>query len=246
MLYLLSDATDFVYRYVDGGVSPDSQIVIDRINEACRLLINKGNWKKTVRRMRFYTQQNTISMPYGAKRILKVDIDKIPRKIFSPYYEYLEFGPGEVDCCNDVWSRNLQLYSSGNPVQFDPPTDSARKIFAVSTVVEDTELSLTVNGFLQHNNEMRTGYTPGESLQIGRWDRGVEGQLNSASFPTLSDGQYLEIISVKKPITKGYVCLYTYDESTKQMWFLGKYHPNETNPDYVRYRILGATLPMTA
>jgi hypothetical protein len=46
-----------------------------------------------------------------------------------------------------------------------------------------------------------------------------------------------DVERVIKPVTAGFVSLYTYDEDTHQLFFLAKYHPQETNPRYRRYRI---------
>lgn len=248
MLFVLGDAKDQVHRYVDGGSSIDAPVVVKRINEALRRLIIKGNWKNTYGTIRIYTQNNTITLPRGCEKCLGVNIDGDPRRVFTPWYEFLSHGPGEVDggSGKTAWKRDLKDEGNGHPVFFDPPTDTARKIFAVSTEAEDKGQQIRLKGYTTYRNEVRQNGSNGEIIAIGRWTGGIEGQLDKADFPELTDNTFTEVTSVHKPVTRGYVSLYSYDEDTDQMWFLGKYHPDETTPDYRRYRLLGACMPPTA
>lgn len=121
------------------------------------------------------------------------------------------------------------------------PEFSHHRLVAFSTAEADRGKELVLHG-VNDKNEALGSPLPGERLVISAWDGGVEGAIlmDLASQPrenfTLS-GPVRDIHRVQKPETDGFVSLYSYDEVTHQMYFLSKYHPQETNPRYRRYRI---------
>jgi len=241
MLYTLAHARSFVSPFVESGTCPNKQVVLDRINEACRRLMDEGDWRCTLARFRFVTNNNTITLPRNAEAVLHVDIDTVPRKVFGQSYEFLESGPGELDV-QDGYGSDLMDLGGGWPTFFEMPYDDDNAVIpstliALSTKTEDVGQLITIRGFTSLNNEVFTGATPGEQLRIGHWQNGVEGVLNANDLPDRSVNTFIQITAVQKPVTRGYISLYTYDSSDHRMYFLGKYHPEETNPGYRRYRL---------
>jgi len=249
-LYTLLDARNFVARYVDR--SKDNSLVIDRINEAQRRLISKGNWKFTVRKMRIVTQNNSITCPYEVEKILMVNIDGIPSRVWPQTYRFVDAGPSDYADCLDVWTKDLELEGEGYPTFFDPANvdgdgeEKHYKLCAFSTEADDITSQLTIQGFDELNRDIRTGLNPGERLTIMRWQNGEDGQVDMQSGLTLTAAKFRQITSVYKPVTKGYVSLYAYDPDTNKMWFLSKYHPTETRPGYTRYRLNRPSMPQVA
>lgn len=250
MLYTLLDARNHVAKFVESGTCPSLQVVKDRINEACRRLMHKANWSGTVARLRFATYNNTITLPRGALAVIDVDIDLSPRRVFGGSYEFLENGPGELQPL-DGYGKDLLDLGDGYPTFFDIPTGQNCQLVAFSTAREDIGKQLTLWGFKDHNMEVLTDGIPGETLTIGWWKGGVEGSVQVNTMPTLSVSSYNQVTAVQKPVTVGYVSLYTYKPiatpgvataEDNRMYFLAKYHPEETQPGYRRYRI---TMPDT-
>jgi hypothetical protein len=248
MLYTLLDARNHVAKFVESGTCPNLQVVKDRINEACRRLMHKANWSGTVARLRFATYNNTITLPRGALAVLDVDIDLSPRRVFGGSYEFLENGPGELQPL-DGYGKDLLDLGDGYPTFFDIPTGQNCQLVAFSTAREDIGKQLTLWGYKDHNMEVLTNGVPGETLTIGWWKGGVEGSIQLNTMPTLSVSSYNQITAVQKPVTVGYISLYTYlppatpsVAEDNRMYFLAKYHPEETQPGYRRYRI---TMPDT-
>lgn len=248
MLATLQDAVNHVAANAAKGVNDPR--VVSVINEAQRRLIVKGEWKNTVRQMIIATQNNTLTCPREVEKILMVDINGTPARIMPSAYQFLECGPGELDTCANQWCELLGVVPGLYPTYFDPPSDTPRKIMALSTSADDIGKKVVIQGYTTLNNEVRVGAAPGEELAIGYWCNGVEGQLDKAAWPDLTENEYLQVTAVQKEVTKGYIALYVYNESDtlaeQRMWFLSKLHPNETNPGYQRYRIMNMRLPKEA
>ena len=245
MLYTLLDARNHVANFVESGTCPTLPIVVSRINEACRRLMHKANWSGTVARIRFATYNNTITLPRGALAVLDVDVDTVPRQVFGQTYEFLENGPGELQPLEGYGSDLLDL-GDGYPTFFEIPTGQNCQLVAFSTAREDIGKQLTLWGMKDHNMEALTAGVPGELLTIGWWKNGVEGSIQVNTMPDLSTSSFNQITAVKKPVTVGYVSLYTYKPvvtpgvataEDNRMYFLAKYHPEETQPGYRRYRL---------
>ena len=142
----LLDAREIVSPFVEAGLCPGSEMVDKRINEAQRRLLTKGDWKYTLTRMRFCTDNNSITLPREVETALTVDIDLSPRRIFGHTYEFLEGGPGEVSACSNTCSKDLEDLGNGWPVFFDIPGSSSMKLMALSTEAADESLKMRIPG----------------------------------------------------------------------------------------------------
>lgn len=122
------------------------------------------------------------------------------------------------------------------------PEFSAFKLVAFSTDEDDKNNELIIYG-RNSKNEVLGSPQPGLRLPINHWQGGVEGEIfmDMASLPqdvfVTSATAVRDVERVAKRKTEGFISLYTYDPVTYQMYFLSKYHPQETNPRYRRYRI---------
>lgn len=237
MLYTLLDARTFVAKFVEAGTCANRAVVVDRINEACRRLLPEANWSGTIFRLRFATNNNTITLPRNVLRVLKVDVDMTPREVFGISYEFMEGGPGEL-CPEDGYGPDLLDIGDGWPTFFDIPAGIPSKLIAFSTALEDVGQQLTIMGRDVYNADITTSLgLPGETITIGRWQNGTEGTVNANDLPQTTTNSFTDITAVHKPVTRGFVSLYTYDATDHRMYFLSKYHPDETVPGYRRYRL---------
>ena len=140
--------------------------------------------------------------------------------------------------------RDVSVEDSGTPSAFpesQEPLFATFKLAAFSTDASDVSKALTVYG-RDGRNQVLGSPLPGMSLPIQAWDGGIEGEIKmdlaSAGGQTINlSDPVRDVELVSKPATSGFVSLYTYDETTHQMYFLSKYHPQETNPRYRRYRV---------
>lgn len=257
-LKTLADAREFVKRYVDNG-SCNNTVIDARIAEAEQRLWPKIDQRQALRRMRIRVSNRTFPLPFEVEKILKVDIDGSPARVYGPMYEYMSSGLGDLDE-RGVVSSNKELVDCGEfPVMFDIPVkavatattdtlcdavvEAGYTLVAFSDQALDANQSVSVRGANHQGDEIWTidglVRSPGESIQINRWHGGVEGQIYGtwADLHT-SEHLYSSISQVVKPVTSGPVTLYAVNTTTHAMFLLSKMVPEATVPSYRRYRIL--------
>lgn len=237
MFFTVADARPVVAPFVRGGACADSTEVLERINDCVRRLLVKANWAYTVRWLRICTTNNTITLPRGVQRIVGDPvIDGVPRRLFSPGYEFLENGPGEVCAGGNGLGKDLIDMREGWPTFFDIPGDATYYLAAFSTAEADATKTLSLAGRDQYGADITTNGFTMPTLAINHWP--TEGTINTALYDVAkSSVPYKELLAVHKPVTAGHVNLYTFDADTGRMFFLSKYTPRETKPSYRRYRI---------
>jgi len=247
MLITLQDAREHVANFVTtGGACPNRGIVDDRINQAIRRLLPKADWDKTTTLFKVQTQNGCITLPRECETARVVNICGAPRELFHKAYEFMEAGPGEFV---SGWAGvDLKDMGDGFPTFFDIPTfdpdcletpEGPYKIFAVSPSAQDLGKLVIVQGPTDLWHEVRTNGVPGEPLPIAVWDQGQEGVLCDLPTP-LTTNTFKSITGIQLPAGRvDYVSLYAVDPATNKMYFLSKYHPDETFPGYHRYKILG-------
>lgn len=256
IFYTLQDAITELRPRINGGTCRE-ETAIARINQATRRIMNRPRKPIHVERViRFFTRKDFITLPREVEKILHYTVDGRPAPLFGRAYEFVSGGLGEVACHHPCMSGKY-LVDMGNhySTMFDlpsmtPASDDACeqeplfgsfKLAAFSTSAEDVTKSLSIYGRDTMNQALGS---PGAYMQlpIQQWHGGVEGELfmDLASKPEVGfavSEPVRDVYNVGKPATDGFVSLYTYDEDTHQMYFLAKYHPQETNPRYRRYRI---------
>jgi hypothetical protein len=185
-----------------------------------------------------------IVLPYFAERITacRQDVsmdDATGMKaghVFSRTYEFMEHGP--LSSLRDG-SGLADLVDAGDnhPTFFEIDNDYDLRVAAFSTIQDDAGLIIQLRATTTNAQEIVTGTQAGINIPINRWRRGVEGDIEAATY-RVSSRYIKEISSVLKPVTQGYVTLLAIDDTTKKTWFLAKYHPMETNPGYHKYRVI--------
>jgi len=240
MMHTLLDGRNFCAEFVGNGHQPDDVEVLNALNEATQILMQKGNWKNTVRKMRMCVSNYTFAVPQDVETVLKINFSEYPSSVWNMAYEFMDSGPGTLLEGNDTCSTDCVDLGDGFPTFF-PIGATARKIMAFSTESADEDVSMRVQGY--DSMAMKINPTSaGEQLSVQRWNGGTEGSLTDEIITAaLSTNEFQDISSIIKPETSGYVTLYAYDPDTYNMWILGKYEPYETQPGYRRYRITNTT-----
>jgi len=240
MLYLTSDARTYVARFAEDGLCPSDSRVLDIINQATRRLLERTDAAAyTTKRARFcMSNSNTLTLPREFAGIVSNPvIDCVPRRVFGFHYETLENSVGDLGVCGGYGPDLLDL-GPGYPTFFDIPSDAPRYLTAFSTEASDTDKTIYLRGKDVGWAEIYTEGSLGESLPINKWTHGTEGLINVSLNPVVTSvNKFNEITSLQKPVTDGFISLFTYEPDTHQLYFLCKYHPHETVPGYRRYRL---------
>ena len=258
MLYTLAQAREKVKRFVDSG-SCVTSVIDARINEALERLTDHVDFECMRAVVRISTCNNCFSLPYNVEKLLFVDVDGTPAKIFGRAYQFLSSGPGDLDM-RGTGSGFKDLLDQGEfPTQFDIPASytasdgtevdlsaSGLQLLALSTSKTDEGKVLKVRGFKGSGNgdEVYTDGVPGEEIPIHYWTGGAEGRIHGVwniDF-TPSTNRFKEVTEIIKPETSGYVTLYAVAVSnlapaTTHFSFLAKFHPRQTIPQFRRYAI---------
>jgi len=246
----VQDAINEVVPVVNGG-SCDADTAIARINQATRRFMNRQRKPIHIRRLvRFFTRKDIITLPHEIEHILHYTMDGAPAPMFSQAYEFVSHGVGEINCPDCIAGKYLEDLGNFYPTFFDLPSYepkpenagvagpmySAHKLIAMSTSADDQNLEIRIGGRNSKNELLGNGM--GATLKITTWDNGVEGNFTYSpeALPYLLE-DVRDVQTVQKPVTTGFVSLYAFNPETYQMYFLAKYHPQETAPRYRRYRI---------
>ena len=234
MNYTFLDMREYCKDHIENGVSASSTKAKDAINEAVEIIMNEGDFKYTRRLMKLGLCNRTVGCPEFVEAILAHTVDGNPAFSWSMGYEFMHSGPGLLTPGNDIPGHDLVDKGNGWATFF-PIGETKRVLLAFSNEEADKSLTIRIRGKGDLHNDISPS-TPGELIPINYWDGGVEGQSTAGRFIP-SQNEFLEISSIIKPVTAGYVTLYAYDPDTHAMWFLSKYAPHETQPGYRRYRI---------
>ena len=254
LFFTLQDAFSELGPRINGGTCR-FEMAAARINQATRRIMNRPRKPVHVERIvRFFSRKDAITLPMEVEKILHYTVDGNPAPLFSRAYEFVSGGWGEIACHAPCMSGKY-LVDMGNhfSTAFELPSMEAAdgsdqepvfssfKLAAFSTSAKDVTKALVIYG-RGEKNEVLGSPNPGMQLPIQQWSGGVEGNIfmELASKPEIIPAVSEPVRSVErvqKPQTEGFVSLYSYDPVTHQMYFLSKFHPQETNPRYRRYRI---------
>lgn len=242
MLYTLRDLRELVSPFVlTGGSCPDSATVRNRINESIRRLLSEGkaDWVQTQRRIRLVSNNCIVTLPREFESARVVNIDKGYADLLPQNYQYLEGGPG-FENPGEHYGYDLMDDGDGWCTFFDiPQCDTVYYLYAASTVLSDLDKVIQIRGRKENGEEIiQSSGLPGYQLPIAVWHDGVEGSLFGFPEP-LSTVSFNQITGIQLPAgRKGYVSLFAVNPETRAMFFLSKYHPDETVPSYRRYKML--------
>ncbi len=260
MLYTLSQAREKLKRFVDGG-SCNNTVIDEMINDALERLMESESWDCLEVMTRIATCNACFPLPYNAARVTACTIDGAPSKVFSRMYQFLHSGPGDLDYrgsasafqdlvdMGDHWPTMFDIpHTYSNTVDGEGETEvevpDGLKLVAFCQDVADVGSALTVYGYKTGSEIVRNGAVEGEAINVIQWPGGVEGAINTGlvgqlwvDVAPLSTNAFTDITRIIKAETRGYVSLYAVDPDTNRMFFLAKYHPRQTIPQFRRYRI---------
>lgn len=244
---------DFLSTYaLNNGVPVDDDRLMEYTNRAVHELINEGDWPGVVDTwyLRYDSASGLIALPGHLDRLLNVSIDDTPKEIRSPWFEFVQYGTGqmrdeEVDSYGNVlgkrqnWStflvdRGLACTQHDLPIRNEDAATRAStpwyiRVYALTDEdVDSVSPVLHIDGLDKDGNAIRTltgaGWISGENLDIDF--AAPDGYTQSAST-------YSWIGAVVKPVTNQAVRLTAWNGTTEIE--LSRYEWDETTPVYRRY-----------
>ena len=208
-----------------GFTASDSRI-LDRINQATEELINEGDWPGIVDRYLFSSSTGDIILPSFLDRIIGVAINNLPYSMRSPWYEFIEYGPGPQGACG--WMDSvIDRGETAIQVPFPSLDQGPWTLYCISELSESGQI--LVQGRLANHREVRTQPTTDVFID------GEQLYFSPPGSPNYGVVQFAEITAVEKPLSNGYVELWATNGNPAQDIMLAAYAPEETMPSYHGY-----------
>lgn len=236
MILTYGNTKDDLAPFVNSGSNPNSSITLGKVNRAIMNLMLLDDWKLTLQKMRFKITQDHIVLPQFVQSIITFRMLCGGRgNVFSPFYEFMEAGPGQADF-NGNPGIDLEDLGDSWSTFHEIPVEKPLKLIALSSDIKDTSSTIHIRGEVA-GREITTDGAMGIDLQIMRWQQGVEGMINKDAMVTSAE-TFREITHVIKPVTQGFITLLGIDPDTSEMFVLAVYHPFDTVPGYRRYKVI--------
>lgn len=227
------------------GMSLTDARVLERINSAQLELMNEGDWPGIVDRWHILFDETTgiLVLPYIFDRLMQVSVNGTPREIRSPWYEFVQYGPGPN------WDPGEANPSTGNgalpwnwvDVVMDrgevvsrypvPPLDGPWKLRVYASVDEEVDganPTINLQGYL---DSVPVRSQDGD----GNWYNGETLEIDFDEPYTETTAEFDSLTAVVKDETHGSVTLKAWNGTTEVE--LSQYAFNETNPSYRCYFI---------
>ncbi len=217
---------------------PNSADFLEAINDATRMLMNRGNWWTTVRRMTGCVYNNCLVFPRSVGTILALNKcgNSIPPKNY--WYGFSAVLPEDVlnhgRCSDRCWGDVAGRDDGTTPVFNQIPCLNDRYVRFYCMQPTDEGKHITIYGIDSNGQVIRS------ERSDGTFQDGVELTLAIPYVQTTFLVRRIDRV-VKDP-TNGPVHGYQFDGAT--LYDLAHYEPSETNPEYRQMRIVGGCSPV--
>lgn len=212
------------------GVVPTSQDFIDLLNDACRMLMRRGNWWGTVKRLEACAYGCCVTWPRYVHTVLAAKKCGHPVTIANNWYSMRE-----VTCLSEctsaftraagVWRGELTFEDRNTSPVFNPiacNTGMWLQFYPGGKVDVDNKKTIRVFGVDTNGQDVYTKHPDG-TIQ--------EGEVIPFALPFgQSQTKFRHVTRVKKDPTLYPVRGYQWDGT--QRWDMAYYMPSEQNPDY--------------
>jgi hypothetical protein len=203
------------------GICSDHADVARYVNAAQERLCYKDNWVGTIYRYRVCTSADAcLVWPRQIETILAYAVCGGPGTVRSGFWEFQNHAFGLVG--GDSCLGATLVDRPRTPTQ-DTIVGIDKNVRVVADVTEDAEAVLTVQGYDEDANWVRTQVD-------GEWIDGEQVAISTAG--AISTNLFSQITGIIKPVTNGVVRLYEYLAVTAVSRIIGIYEPDETHPDY--------------
>jgi hypothetical protein len=236
MLYTLKDARAEVSDViVPGGTSATGGFIDQRINSALRRLMIAHDAPETMAALTVVTDKPYITLPRGLQSPRAVNVCGVPSPLHHHTYSFAPAGPGEYE--NAGCPITLEMQPGYVFTAFDLPSDA--KLLALTTSLADRGKEVQIYGRKTNGEDFIGGFP----ITIRRWSGGVEGEIQAsyngfADWPEVARPEVGELTGVTLPTgLTSYVTLLALRPDTMEVYFLSKYHPDETKPGYRRFNM---------
>ncbi len=216
------------------GVSTASSAFRDKLNEATRRLLRRGDFPGTTVPIFVCIINGCLVMPRYVNKIRKVNFCNREVPVKGLWWQFLDV---DRSCGwgSQYWSgwlgQQVGFQDSGrSPIVQDIMGDGRTVRYYKSTPL-DNQKSLTIFGTDTNGDTL---FTKGS----GAWTEGYRLVLPSTADFAETPMTVRNITRVLRDKTQGFGHLYAYNQATALLEDLSHYEPSETNPNYAKYKVL--------
>jgi hypothetical protein len=217
--------------------------VVQYINSATQLLMNRGHWIGTMPTYEVQTNNNMLTLPPQLATVEGLAVSRRPQSIVSRWYQWSRNGYGLGGKRGDGLNINFDVVAPlgnyptfadiNNPPVGLPNTDT-HQIQVVTDLVEATGAQML---FMVLDGSTPPNYV--RTVQGGVYADGVAVALPAASglpgVTTSVPNGISKILAIQKPVTNGQIWIYDYDVQLATSTLIGSIEYFETRPSYPRY-----------
>lgn len=205
--------------------------------------MEEGQFPGVVDRYLFRADQATglVALPYTLDRMMQCTVDGVPDTIVSPWFEFVQYGPGLQDDYDayGVVRRNwtMDIFDRGEmPVitpipDFNSSMEGPWVLRVYASVDEESGAEMNIRG-LDTDGLIIRSQPDGTS---GDWITGINVAIDNDVPYTETTQEFSSVTAIQKPETNGYVKLTAWNGTDEVE--LSNYAYNETEPSYRHYYI---------
>lgn len=216
-----------------GLCKDDTPAICEAVNGAQQRLLfcreaGEESWYGTWAEILFYVRRDApyITLPREVARLEAVNVCTNPVVVNNQFYEFLQFGNGQMPKCRTACGPPLQGYARNNAVTFVDLTSPPQLITAYITNPADVGKRTLVQGLDQNNTLLST---------IDVFNR-VNGIFLTLQSPFVTSPlSFNTITAIQKDVTIGEVQFFQTDPNTGAEVLLLTMQPTETTAWYRRY-----------
>lgn len=201
------------------------------VNDATRMLMNRGNWWGTVVKAQVCSYNGCMVWPRWVGTVLAANVCNTALPIFNHWYQFIPMEGCDYNT-NRVWHSNVAMVQSDvTPVYNNVPCGSENYIRFFPRNQSDVGKVVIVYGLDYNGQPVRTLHADG-TVQDGEE---VTLALPFASTTTT----YRLVTRIQKPVTDYILDVFQYDAGADIMLNMATYEPYETDPQYRQTNIQG-------
>lgn len=224
------------------GFCPSSADWLALFNDAVRMLVNRGDFYGTVKKMRACIYGGCITWPREVGTVLAINSCHNSVPLHNHWYEYDRMERHDLldywaaGCCGQIHGLQGDTSPVFNPISCNNGSTGVYLRFYPSQPTDVGKI-ITVFGIDSNGNELRSVYPD------GTFQDGVQVPLVLpfatliGSAPNVSTVRH--VTRIIKDLTDGPVHAYQYDAANNILRDLARYEASETLPDYQTTRLGG-------
>lgn len=218
--FTVADCRTALYTEVD-ATDINSALFLPALNEVVEYFTYSGAWKGNTPKVTIPASDGFFTLPRWYQSVLVLRYQRVPRPIFSTFYEFSESGPGEL-LDTDAFYGVLADMGDGFATQSDIATAGTLRVTiggagdAAKTIRlfgEDASGNVIYDSSGNQGINITTVNPSADTTQVFSLVTGIQAPTNMTLPWTLS------VVNSGTPTQ------------------IGSYYPGETRPSYKRYRV---------